>query len=127
MKMFIKLEVYYSSKIYDYTTNNFYPHQRFSHHRQPSSECVNVLYHDVPVYCVTVLYHDVPVCCVCDQCVVWVCGIMMYTCSALYQLAVIMECCLFQATAEANNLAAVAGAKHAYVKEMEQVSTPAAI
>ena len=37
MKMCIKLEVYYSSKIDDYTTSNFYLHQYFSHHRWPFS------------------------------------------------------------------------------------------
>ena len=34
---FSKTQMRYSSKIYDYTSNNFYSHQRFSHHRRPSS------------------------------------------------------------------------------------------
>ena len=39
--MFIKLEVYHSSTISDYTTNNFYSLRRFNRHRRPSSatEC----------------------------------------------------------------------------------------
>jgi len=52
---------------------------------------------------------------------------MMYQCECVVSVVSgqwSWSMCLFQATAEANNLAAVAGAKHAYVKEMEQVSTP---
>ena len=41
VKNFIKLEVYHSSTISDYTTNNFYSLRRFNRHRRPSSgtEC----------------------------------------------------------------------------------------
>jgi len=37
--MFIKLEVYFSSNIFDYTTHKLYSHQCLSHHRRPSDRC----------------------------------------------------------------------------------------
>ena len=41
VKIFIKLEIYHSSTISDYTTNNFYSLRHFNRHRRPSSgtEC----------------------------------------------------------------------------------------
>ena len=45
LKMFIKLEVYHSSTISDYTTDNFYSLRRFNRNRRPSSgtECSVVM------------------------------------------------------------------------------------
>ena len=37
VKGFVKVEVYYSSNLSAYTTNNFYSFQSFTHHRRPSS------------------------------------------------------------------------------------------
>ena len=37
VNMFIKLEIYHSSTISNYTTNNFYSLQCFNRHRRPSS------------------------------------------------------------------------------------------
>ena len=43
-KMFTKLEVYYSSIISDYTTNNVYSLQRFNHNRRLLQEHEYICY-----------------------------------------------------------------------------------